>query len=76
MRALTQRRTILDRLIASHRGRIANTAGDFVLAEFGSAVDAVRCAEPSNRGANVIDPRWLNGIRERFAALLARAKRT
>ena len=44
MRALTQRRTILDRLIASHRGRIANTAGDFVLAEFCSAVDAVRCA--------------------------------
>jgi TolB-like protein/Tfp pilus assembly protein PilF len=41
---LTQRRTILDGLIASHRGRIANTAGDSVLAEFGSAVDAVRCA--------------------------------
>ncbi len=41
---LTQRRAILDRLIAAHRGRIANTAGDSVLAEFGSAVDAVRCA--------------------------------
>jgi class 3 adenylate cyclase len=27
-----------------HRGRIANTAGDSVLAEFGSAVDAVECA--------------------------------
>src|SRR4029434_1175127 len=26
------------------RGRIANTAGDSVLAEFGSAVDAVKCA--------------------------------
>jgi adenylate cyclase len=42
--ALTARREILDRLIASHGGRIANTAGDSVLAEFGSAVDAVRCA--------------------------------
>jgi TolB-like protein/class 3 adenylate cyclase len=42
--ALTARREILDGLIASHRGRIANTAGDSVLAEFGSAVDAVRCA--------------------------------
>src|SRR5262249_27318784 len=41
---LTQRRGILDGLIASHRGRIANTAGDSVLAEFGSAVDAVQCA--------------------------------
>ena len=42
--ALTVRREILDGLIASHGGRIANTAGDSVLAEFGSAVDAVRCA--------------------------------
>src|SRR5450759_140813 len=44
LRDLTQRRTTLDGLIASHRGRIANTAGDSVLAEFGSAVDAVQCA--------------------------------
>jgi TolB-like protein/class 3 adenylate cyclase/tetratricopeptide (TPR) repeat protein len=44
LRDLTQRRSILDGLIASHRGRIANTAGDSVLAEFGSAVDAVQCA--------------------------------
>jgi adenylate cyclase len=44
LRDLTQRRTILDGLIASHRGRIANTAGDSVLAEFASAVDAVQCA--------------------------------
>jgi TolB-like protein len=42
--ALTARREILDGLIATHDGRIANTAGDSVLAEFGSAVDAVRCA--------------------------------
>jgi TolB-like protein/class 3 adenylate cyclase/Flp pilus assembly protein TadD len=44
LRGLTRRRAILDGLIASHRGRIANTAGDSVLAEFGSAVDAVQCA--------------------------------
>ena len=44
LRDLTQRRTILDGLIAAHRGRIANTAGDSVLAEFASAVDAVQCA--------------------------------
>jgi TolB-like protein/class 3 adenylate cyclase/tetratricopeptide (TPR) repeat protein len=42
--ALTARREILDGLIATRGGRIANTAGDSVLAEFGSAVDAVRCA--------------------------------
>jgi class 3 adenylate cyclase len=42
--ALTARRVVLDGLIATYGGRIANTAGDSVLAEFGSAVDAVRCA--------------------------------
>jgi adenylate cyclase len=41
---MSQRRAILDGLIAAHRGRIANSAGDSVLAEFGSAVDAVQCA--------------------------------
>jgi adenylate cyclase len=41
---LTERRAILDKLIGDHGGRIANTAGDSVLAEFGSAVDAIECA--------------------------------
>jgi adenylate cyclase len=44
LKGLTERRAILDRIIGDHRGRIANTAGDSVLAEFGSAVDAVQCA--------------------------------
>jgi adenylate cyclase len=44
LKGLTERRAILDKAIAEHRGRIANTAGDSVLAEFGSAVDAVQCA--------------------------------
>jgi len=38
LKGLTERRAILDKAIADHRGRIANTAGDSVLAEFGSAV--------------------------------------
>jgi adenylate cyclase len=37
-------RTIIDGLISSHRGRIFNTAGDSVVADFASAVDAVQCA--------------------------------
>ena len=37
-------RVIVDELIASHRGRIFNTAGDSVVADFASAVDAVQCA--------------------------------
>jgi class 3 adenylate cyclase len=44
LRTLTAYRVIIDRLIVSHRGRIFNTAGDSVLADFASAVDAVQCA--------------------------------
>jgi adenylate cyclase len=44
LRALTGHREIMDRLISEHGGKIANTAGDSVLAEFPSAVDAVQCA--------------------------------
>ena len=44
LQVLSAHRAILDGLIAQHRGRIANTAGDSVLAEFPSAVDAVTCA--------------------------------
>jgi adenylate cyclase len=44
LRTLTTYRVIIDRLIASHRGRIFNTAGDSLVADFASAVDAVECA--------------------------------
>src|SRR6516164_8440638 len=44
LRTLTAYRAIIDRLIASHRGRIFNTAGDSLVADFASAVDAVQCA--------------------------------
>ena len=37
-------RTIIDGLIAGRRGRIFNTAGDSVIADFPSAVEAVQCA--------------------------------
>jgi adenylate cyclase len=42
--ALATIREATQNQIKQHRGRIANTAGDSVLAEFGSAVDAVSCA--------------------------------
>src|ERR1700758_3801545 len=41
---LSARRAVIDELIMRHRGRIANTAGDSVLAEFASELDAIRCA--------------------------------
>jgi TolB-like protein/class 3 adenylate cyclase len=44
LRTLTAYRVAIDRLIASHHGRIFNTAGDSLVADFASAVDAVQCA--------------------------------
>src|SRR5262245_9257129 len=42
--ALSAIRKVTEDEIKEHRGRIANTAVDSVLAEFRSAVDAVNCA--------------------------------
>jgi adenylate cyclase len=44
LQTLTAHRAIMDRLVTEHRGRIANTAGDSLLAEFPSAIEAVQCA--------------------------------
>ncbi len=37
-------RKVIEALVGKHSGRVFNTAGDAVLVEFGSAVEAVRCA--------------------------------
>jgi adenylate cyclase len=44
LRRLTVCRVILDERIAAYRGRIFGSAGDSVVADFASAVDAVQCA--------------------------------
>src|SRR5262245_51200460 len=44
LRMLTAYREITDAFIQQYRGRIVGTAGDSILAEFASAVDAVQCA--------------------------------
>lgn len=43
-RALSLCREAIDRLVLDHQGRIFGTAGDGVVAEFASPVEAVRCA--------------------------------
>jgi class 3 adenylate cyclase len=43
-RLLTCRREVIEPKIREHRGRIVKNTGDGALVEFGSAVDAVRCA--------------------------------
>jgi class 3 adenylate cyclase len=44
LRRLNEYRGVTDSIIASRGGRIANTAGDSILAEFASPVEAVRAA--------------------------------
>jgi class 3 adenylate cyclase len=44
LRIFRGHREIFESVVAMHRGRIFNTAGDAILAEFPSAVEAVRCA--------------------------------
>jgi adenylate cyclase len=56
LRAL--RRELLDPKIAEHKGRLVKTTGDGLLVEFGSVVDALRCAvevqrEMAGRNAGV-----------------------
>lgn len=64
LRTLNEYREVIDALVARHEGRIFNTAGDAVLAEFGSAVEAVRCAiscqeEIASRNVELPDDRKL-----------------
>jgi len=44
VRVFRGHREVFESLVNLHRGRIFNTAGDALLAEFNSAVEAVRCA--------------------------------
>jgi len=58
--SLADIRIVVDEIIARHDGRIFNTGGDSVLAEFNSPVEAVRCAvdtQEAARSRNLVQPR-------------------
>ena len=44
IRTLTAYRAVMTALIQQHRGRVVDSPGDNLLAEFASVVDAVQCA--------------------------------
>jgi TolB-like protein/class 3 adenylate cyclase/cytochrome c-type biogenesis protein CcmH/NrfG len=54
-RALGTLRNAVDPVIASHGGRIVGTAGDSLLADFASVVDATSCAVEMQRVARAIN---------------------
>jgi len=62
LKKLEQCRQIIDPLIETHHGRIFNTAGDAVLAEFSSPTNAVECAAKIQNRIKEIN----NGMRWRI----------
>ena len=49
-RLLSYRREVIEPKICEHRGRVVKNTGDGALVEFGSIVDAIRCALEMQRG--------------------------
>jgi hypothetical protein len=64
LRAL--RRELLDPKIAEYRGRLVKTTGDGLLVEFGSVVDALRCAAEVQRRMIDREPEMPDDQRTRF----------
>jgi adenylate cyclase len=64
VQTLTTRREVMARFIREHRGRVVDSPGDNLLAEFASVVDAVACATEVQRefkslNVDVPEPRRL-----------------
>src|SRR5207253_1700662 len=53
--ALSEMRRAVDPLITDHGGRIVGTAGDSLLADFASVVDALDCAVAIQQAAVVLN---------------------
>jgi class 3 adenylate cyclase len=68
LRSFRSCKEILDNLFEEHSGRIFNTAGDSVLAEFPSAVSAVICAVEFKSSSKRAMPRFLTRRRCNFAS--------
>lgn len=66
LRALSQHRSVLDALIRSHGGRIANTAGDSVIADFPTVTDAVRCAVYAQKRLSALNENVREDCRIKF----------
>jgi TolB-like protein/class 3 adenylate cyclase/Tfp pilus assembly protein PilF len=59
-------RDVIDRLVTEHQGRIFGTAGDSVIAEFASPVEALRCAVEMQQGIEKTQERSSEASRMTF----------
>ena len=55
VKTITAYLKIMEELIHQHRGRVIDSPGDNILAEFGSVVDAVQCAVAAQEERNKWD---------------------
>ncbi len=65
-RTLSTYRMIIDGLVVSHNGRVFGSAGDSVVAEFPSPVEAVRCAVAIQRDLEIHNADLAEDRRMRF----------
>jgi len=65
-RLVARRREVFEPRIAEHRGRIVKLTGDGLLAQFDSAVEAVRCAAEIQAALNALDRALPEGERVAF----------
>ena len=63
---LSKLRVVADELIAGHNGRITGTAGDSILAEFASVVDALDCATKIQQGVAAVGEDFTPETRMQF----------
>src|SRR5215510_12280103 len=65
-RALRSCRQAIEPLVADHQGRIFGTAGDSVVAEFASPVEALRCAADIQQAVEKVGAEVPEALRMKF----------
>ena len=72
VKTLTSYRKIMGELIQQHRGRVIDSPGDNLLAEFGSVVDAVQCSVAAQNEFKAVDQIPGAAIKKQAARIVER----
>ncbi len=66
VRYLEENKKLITKLIEEHNGRVVDTPGDNLLAEFSSAVKAVDCAVKIQKGLKIKNAEFVENRRMQF----------
>jgi class 3 adenylate cyclase len=66
LRIFREHKKVFESFVKLHRGRVFNTAGDAILAEFPSAVEAVRCATEIQAALRTANARYPENRKVQF----------